>query len=371
MRGIFHNPLLLTNRYGMFRSVHNTTSMKKSLFLLDRLVLCASLWTRVCIVNLLIWVGVALVIVLTVNCVQAFSNILSGSITRHPCYSVFGLCFIFLINWALLVHLGNHCASGKDSFLLCSLWERKQTLVFLDVIILTYNMGMTKVAFLAADFDCTISASLQLLDTNAAICDFTKCETCYCGIELHFTPSRWHPFTMFFICQKHYCSMWLFMGNSSQNCNVLYSKWSLFSGRCERMSFVCRFTLLVKENQTYSSWLFMSFSNLDSEGNSSDGESLVKMCITLTDMSLKSALRTTKSDCLMCYDVNRYYTLHSISIALNNKALCLQLTVQRFVLFCARFHCFFLCKRSLCVMQDHFMRYQVILRYAKYSLLNS
>lgn len=30
----------------------------------------------------------------------------------------------------------------------------------------------------------------------------------------------------------------------------------------------------------------------------------------------------------MCYDVNRY-TLHSISIAQNNKALCLQFTVQR------------------------------------------
>lgn len=89
----------------------------------------------------------------------------------------------------------------------------------------------------------------------------------------------------------------------------------------------------------------MSFSQLDSEGNSS-GESLVKMCITLTDMSLKSALRITKSDCLMCYDVNRYNTLHSISIAQNNKALCLQFTVQRFVLSCACFQYFlgiFLC----------------------------
>ncbi len=36
----------------------------------------------------------------------------------------------------------------------------------------------------------------------------------------------------------------------------------------------------------------------------------------------------------MCYYVNRY-TLHSISIAQNNKALCLQFTVQRLVVFSA------------------------------------
>lgn len=36
--------------------------------------MCKAFWTRVCIVNLLIWVGVALVIVLIVNCVRAFSK---------------------------------------------------------------------------------------------------------------------------------------------------------------------------------------------------------------------------------------------------------------------------------------------------------
>lgn len=78
--------------------------------------------------------------------------------------------------------------------------------------------------------------------------------------------------------------------------------------------------------------------NLDSEGNRSDGESLV-ICITLTDMSLKAVVEgNQRGGCLMCYDVNRY-TLHSISIAQNNKALCLQFMVQRLFMFSAHLNC--------------------------------
>lgn len=57
------------------RSVHNTAALKMvtiSPWLANSM--CKAFWTRVCIVNLLIWVGVALVIVLIVNCVQAFST---------------------------------------------------------------------------------------------------------------------------------------------------------------------------------------------------------------------------------------------------------------------------------------------------------
>lgn len=74
--------------------------------------------------------------------------------------------------------------------------------------------------------------------------------------------------------------------------------------------------------------------NLDSDGNRSDGESLV-ICITLTDTSLKAVVENNqRGGCLMCNDVNRY-TLHSISIAQNNKALCLQSMVQRLIMFSA------------------------------------
>lgn len=235
------------------------------------------------------------------------------------------------------MRLGNHCASGKDAFLLCSHWERKQTPVFLDVIILTYNMGMTKEAFLAADFGSVIGASLQLLDSHAAIYVISQ-NVKSATVRYNFTPRlREKPFTMFFVCQKHYCSMCSFMDNS-QNCNVQQVEF-YFPDAANRRGLSAGLRAYRKRIKRIVCDCSCRFLNLIVKEIAA-GESLVKMCITLTDMILKSALRITKSDCLMCYDVNRYNTLHSISIAQNNKALCLQFTVQRFVSSCAYFQYF-------------------------------
>lgn len=91
--------------------------------------------------------------------------------------------------------LGNHCTIGKRSIFLLFSLGKKTNPCRLGCNIhkeqKNNNMGMTKEAVLAADFDSVIGASLQLLilDSHAAILyvNFTKCEKCY-KIQLLLTP---------------------------------------------------------------------------------------------------------------------------------------------------------------------------------------
>lgn len=116
----------------------------------------------------------ALVIVLIVNCVQAFSKhfyleVLSGT-------NVTALVFHFLNKLsAAACALGKPLHSGKISIFLLFSLGKKTNPCRLGCNIhkeqKNNNMGMTKEAVLAADFDSVIRASLQLLilDLHAAI----------------------------------------------------------------------------------------------------------------------------------------------------------------------------------------------------------
>lgn len=141
------------------------------------------------------------------------------------------LVFHFLNKLSAACALGKPLHNGKRSiFLLFSLgW--KHTLVLLVVIFTTTKnstMGMTKEAVLAADFDSVIRASLQLLilDSHAAIYMWISLNVKSATVRYSFTSRLLKkPSTMFFICQKHFCSMCSLMDISSHKLwgkNVMY-----------------------------------------------------------------------------------------------------------------------------------------------------
>lgn len=202
---MFQNVLLLRIQDIVF-SVHNNTTLKRSQFLLDWLILCAKPFGHVhCEFGDMSRCGSCY----SVNCklCSGFSKhfyleVLSGTMLQRP-----WLVFRFLNKLSAACALGKPLHRGGKAFFIVLIGMKTHP-GLIGCNIHNNNNKKAPWAWQKSPFYGRLCSEHRFsfwcwIHTQRYICE--KC----------FTPSLKKPSTMFFICQKHFCSMCSLMDNSS------------------------------------------------------------------------------------------------------------------------------------------------------------